>query len=379
MNRAEASGESFELENYFSWRAFAFALASFSAVFLLLVLASWFFADSTLKARQDRLTSVTVLIDRTAVRPLHEETVNVTEEKEPADLESDRGQQEQTVVYPEPERYDNGMVIAPLQGLYEETEAGLLPVIRQDSLSPFQAYSKPFDTDLIPSAKALISVVLVDFGLSGKMSEMAVTELPDAVTLVLSPYAADPQDWQKSARASGHELWLSLPLEPENPLEEDTGPLTLMTGTALDINLSRLNSVLSRASGYVGVIGPRKTEFYKSELEAQKIIKTIFGRGLAYADAGTQLQRIPQTLSLSSDKPYVYGDVWIDDLIGSPGELERKLEQLTDIAIDRGYMVAFMSPVPASMNAVAKWIKKAEKQNILFAPLSVQTWKNQNQ
>ena len=42
------------------------------------------------------------------------------------------------------EKYPHGMCVAPIEGLYEDTQDGRLPVSRQDGLSPFKAYRKPF-------------------------------------------------------------------------------------------------------------------------------------------------------------------------------------------------------------------------------------------
>ncbi len=371
MTDIEAEDEGFVLENYISWRAFGGGLAFFGIVTVLLIFLCWFNADATFIARQDRLESITVLIERTE-KPAH---LVEAEKKEPEIIPPVFNEPVKAAeTFKDLETYENGNVKAPVPGLYVSENIGNIPVIRQDGLSAFQAYRKPYDFSSIPGAKAIVSLVVVDFGLSDPASEAAIKKMPADVTFLMSPYAGKPDEWREKARSDGHELWLSLPLEPEDPLENDTGSLTLMTDTALDVNLQRLGRILGRTTGYTGVVATRDTIFYKSDIESREIINSILNRGLAYADASTDIQPLSQAVSLSSEKPYVQADIWIDDY-STPDSIQQKLEDLMNMAIDRGYAVGFLRPLPSSMEAIHNWIPGLRTQNILLAPLSVQTWK----
>ena len=85
---------------------------------------------------------------------------------------------------------------------------GRLPVIRiGDHLTSFRAYQTPFSLHGVGN-KPVISFVLKDYGLSDKISNMALDMLPPEVSFLLSPYADLPQEWINRARAAGHEVWI---------------------------------------------------------------------------------------------------------------------------------------------------------------------------
>ena len=73
------------------------------------------------------------------------------------------------------------------------------------------------------------------------------------VTLAVSPYAVNPQALLQAARFSEHEYLLSLPMEPQSYPLNDPGPRALLTSLPRAENLKRLNWVLARIQGYVGV------------------------------------------------------------------------------------------------------------------------------
>ncbi len=367
--------ESFELENYISWRAFFAGLLFFLFVYAILALFCWLNAEATLQARSGKLDSITVLLERT---PAPVDDLKPDDLAEPVEPLATVKSIDFAAIISSFEKYENGMVKAPVPGLFVESNLGKIPAIRDDGLTSFQVYRKPFNASVVAASRAVVSLVVVDIGLSAPATESAIASMPEEVTFLLSPYAADLDLWGEKTRSSGHEIWLGLPLEPRDPLTYDTGPLTLLSDTALEINLQRLNRILGMANGYAGVIATKNTIFYKSELESKEIIKSVFTKGLGYADATTRLQTVPQSVALASENPYVHADIWLDENL-DPQAINARLQALREIALDHGYAVGFLHPVPASLKATAEWIKSLGEENISLAPLSVQTWKRLDQ
>jgi hypothetical protein len=362
---SEAGEEEFNLENYFSLKPFLAGLGFFMFLTLALLLWCWINADETYRKRLSELESVTVLVERAspASAPVANNVNDTVPEKNP-----------EPQTYPPLEKYENGMIKAPVPGLHEEKSTGTPPVIREDGLSAFEAYRKPFNTSVVKYAKGVVSLVMTGYGLSEKHSSTAIDMLPENVTMLISPYASAKNEWRAKARGKGHELWLSLPLEPDNPLERDTGSLTLMTNTALNINLLRAERVMGSMTGYAGLIATRKNVFYKSEIEARKVIESIYKRGLAYADASTFMQSVPQSISMKNDSPYVHADIWLDDS-ATKNTIEKQIDALEKIAAERGYAVAFFRPYPVTMEIISRWVMSLGPEDIILVPLSVQTWK----
>ena len=76
-----------------------------------------------------------------------------------------------------------------------------------------------------PDQRPRVAVLLAGIGMSETDSEEAIRTTPAAISLAVSPYAFHPERLLADARAAGHELLLSLPMEPARyPLERPRQP-----------------------------------------------------------------------------------------------------------------------------------------------------------
>ncbi|MEO6338409.1 MAG: divergent polysaccharide deacetylase family protein, partial [Caulobacteraceae bacterium] len=138
---------------------------------------------------------------------------------------------------------------SPIAGLTAPGPGGLLPIIGPDGKTPFQAYARPFRDN----GKPKVALVVGGLGLNAATTRAAVDRLPPEVTLSFVPYADGLQGWIDLARANGHEVLLETPMEPVDYPQNDPGPYTLMAGDPAPTTIKRLEWLLSRASGYVGL------------------------------------------------------------------------------------------------------------------------------
>lgn len=83
-------------------------------------------------------------------------------------------------------------------------------------------------------------------------SQAAIAALPAAVSLAVSPYAPDPAASAKAARAAGHEVLLSLPMQPRGGAAADAGDEALATGQDPSVTATRLAWALARVPGPAG-------------------------------------------------------------------------------------------------------------------------------
>lgn len=267
-------------------------------------------------------------------------------------------------------KYPNGMCIAPVEGLYEDTGQGRLPVLRTDGLSAFKTYRKPF---AVPANKAVISIAVSDMGLSEKITESAIKSLPPEITLIISPYADGPDMWTNEARSAGHEVWLSLPMETESYPETDTGPHTLLVGAPERENQQKLEWVMGRVVGYAGLVAPYKPSFIQSQNDVRPVLGSIYKRGIGFIDGARAAGAIPETMALSMNAPYSSIDVWIDKPENTPEIIRASLQQLEIIAKESGYAAGVISPSVVSFRELQEWLTTLNDKNIVLAPLSAQT------
>lgn len=256
---------------------------------------------------------------------------------------------------------------APDAALVEKTDAGPLPIIAPDGRKPWQVYARPFDT---ADHRPRIAVLIVGLGLSGAANEAAINDLPGAVTLVFNPYATNLEDWIARARAAGHEVLLSLPMEPTDYPRVDPGPETLLTSLDSKQNLDRLRWVLSRVTGYVGVVSSAGSRFTTSKGDLLPILDEVRSRGLMFVDSRTTDQSVAASLAKSIGLPRSVSDVVLD-LQASRDAIDQRLQRLETLARQNGVAVGITSDVyPVTIERVAIWIATLDKKGLALAPVS---------
>src|SRR4029078_7874570 len=77
--------------------------------------------------------------------------------------------------------------------------------------------------------------------------------LPAPVSVAYGAYGRNLQERVSRGRDKGHEALLQIPLEPNNYPAVDPGPHTLLTSLPPEENMKRLQWLMSRYTGYVGV------------------------------------------------------------------------------------------------------------------------------
>lgn len=259
----------------------------------------------------------------------------------------------------------NALPAAPIEGLSESRDGKILPLSRiQDDMTPFQAYKKPFTAI---AGRSLVSIVVVDFGMSEKLSTSMLDNLPAEISFVISPYTADAPKWASASRAYGHEFWLSLPMQTASA--DDTGPNALLSNAPIEQNETRLLNVLGAAVGYAGLVTEKDHVLKSDDAGAAPLFKQIFGRGLALAESTAEIPAYGLSVAMESGFPYAQNNFWIDaDL--RPDQIDRALQDFELQATRKGKAIAFLHPYPVVIKKVQEWTADAESRGLQIAPLS---------
>lgn len=362
----------------FSSRSFALGLGGGGAVLLVIFAYLGLSSAATIAARQEKLASHTVIIEREAAAPIatpfgpflppEEQSPDETATAEPGQpvtpVESLTTPEEQAV----PEVITT-LPRAPIDGLYEDTVDGRLPVIRKsDKLTPFSAYRRPFTP--VPGKRA-ISIVVMDLGISDTATKSVIADLPPDVSLVIDPYSTNPDFWSTEARSAGHEVWLKLPVESSLYPMDDTGPQTLMINALEKQNINKLNWVLSRTTGYAGVVTDEDPNYIKAANAARPVLSSLFTRGLGFVDGDTTPEEMPASVAAGLGGPYAHNNVWVD-VPATSAHVAASLRQLEVLAEGNGHAVGFIHATPMSLEMLKNWIAGLPDKNIVLAPLSAQ-------
>lgn len=256
----------------------------------------------------------------------------------------------------------NPAMLQPAPGLAH----AVLPRIAADGRMPMHSYAAQFDpTDLRPR----VGVLIAGIGMSEADSMMAIKMLPPAISLAVSPYAANTDRILAAARLANHEYLLSIPMEPQGyPLSDPDDQRALMTSLPASENLPRLYWVMSRLAGYVGVtnaLGQMHGERLSSQPDQiESVLDDVSHRGLLFIDARLGKARLPLAWNRSAD-------ILIDDDPADAASLDSRLASLSHMALDKGSALGLVSlPRPRTLERVAAWTTTLTAKGLTLAPVS---------
>ena len=263
----------------------------------------------------------------------------------------------------------NGQALRPVPdpALIEQGPSGPLPVIASDGRRALEVYRRPFVDDGRPR----IAIVLQGLGISKTTTRKAIRMLPPDVTFSFVPYTDNLQGLVNSARGEGHEVMLQLPMEPFDYPNNDPGPFTLLTNLSQTDNINRLEWLLSRVTGYVGVSSYLGKKFTSTPEAFTPILDALSARGLMYlAEGSAQKSHVANTAD-EIGLDWTESHRAID--YSSATSIQVDLLNLEAIARERGFAVGTGFAFPVAIEEIADWAMTLEQKGIALAPISAIT------
>ena len=237
--------------------------------------------------------------------------------------------------------------------LVEKTPNGAIPQVGKDGKTPFNAYQRASISPAAASGKTLIAIVVTGLGLSESGTIDAIDKLPDNVTLAFAPYGRTLNRTTAAAREGGHEILLSLPLEPFDYPQNDPGPQTLLVDQPTRANLDRLFWLMGRFGGYVGVINHMGAKFTSSAADFNPIMEELALRGLGYIDDGSSKRSLAANLANNNRVPFAYGAVILDNN-PSRSAILASLRILEKTATEKNGALGIASALPISIKTISE-------------------------
>jgi polysaccharide deacetylase 2 family uncharacterized protein YibQ len=250
--------------------------------------------------------------------------------------------------------------------LVEQTDDGPLPSISGDGRQAWVEYSAPFDkTDRRPR----LAIIVANLGLSPGTTEAVMDALPPEVTLSFSSIAPDLQDWVARARRKGHEVLIDLPMEPDGFPRSDPGRNTLLTSASEVENLNRLEGVMKRAGGYVGLLTTMGSAFTVNADSLAPVLQTLKERGLLYVDGRYTSRTMCPELASQIQLPRAYNNRFIDTT-PSLRAINGRLTELEEITKINRFAVGLAQPYPVTLDRLTAWLPTLKAKGIALAPIT---------
>jgi hypothetical protein len=241
-----------------------------------------------------------------------------------------------------------------------------LPSVPSGAELPWRRYAGDFP---VADPRPRIAIVFTSLGLSDAAGDAIILHMPPGVTLAFSPYSRKLTEWISRAHEDGHEVLVELPMEPLNYPEDDPGPLALLSTLPMQDNITRMDNILARADGVVGVAAHMGSRFVTSSELMRPLLTALGERGYVYVDNNAAPFSVLPTLAGEIAVSIAINDHYIDRE-ASRVAIDGRLQQLERIARSEGAAVAFAQPYPITIERLAAWIPTLEAKGIVLAPIT---------
>jgi polysaccharide deacetylase 2 family uncharacterized protein YibQ len=229
-----------------------------------------------------------------------------------------------------------------------------------------RAMARPFHGD--PNTP-MIGLVVGGMGMSPRVTEAAINELPPEVALSFAPYADNLQDWVDRARAAGHEVLIEAPMEPFDYPNNDPGPHTLLADGPTAENERRLAWILSRTTGYYGLTNYLGARFSASSPAMAQLFASLERRGVAFLHDGAGRRSMIETVGREADARFAIADRILDEN-PNPASIDERLFALEALAIQNGAALGTGFAYPATVEQIIAWSEGLEMRGYQLAPPS---------
>ena len=255
---------------------------------------------------------------------------------------------------------------APVAGMTEKINGMTLPRISPEGRAPADVYARPFSN---PGNKPVVALVVGGLGINATHTKSAIDELPPDVTLSFAPDATGLQTWINRARAAGHEVLIETPMEAYDYGRMKMHPLTLMADDDGAQNLPRLDRILSKSTGYFGLINYQGAKIGDDDTAMKPVLQAMADRGLAFVDDGSLDTRRMARLSADTHLRYVRADSNVDAKL-SAEEISSAFMDLESQALEQGAAMGAGYAFPITIEMAKTWVAGLEQKGILLAPVS---------
>jgi polysaccharide deacetylase 2 family uncharacterized protein YibQ len=252
--------------------------------------------------------------------------------------------------------------------LLEVSRHGPIPKIAADGARPLDAYARKMPATTNADGPR-VALIVGGLGVGASSTSDALAKIPGPVTFAFTPYGSDLENAVERARGGGHEILLQVPMEPFDYPDNDPGPQTLLSSLSGEQNVDRMQWLMSRFQGYVGVTNQMGARFTASEASLAPVLKETAKRGLIYVDDGSSARSLASQIAGANKVPFVKADVVIDS-VPTAAEIDKALVRLETIARERGSATGYASALPVTIERVARWAKALSGRGVTLVPIS---------
>jgi len=186
-------------------------------------------------------------------------------------------------------RFDLGAEAFDLHLQLAEAAPAARPTAKRPTPTP-RPTARP---DPAPDARGRLAILLDDVGQKFDLVP-AAGALPQEVAFAVLPFLPQSAESATALYDAGHEIWLHLPMEPENYPEDDPGPGAVLMSMSPEELRKAVHSALNNIPHVVGVNNHMGSKITADLRTMTWIMQELKVRGMAFIDSRTTIRTVAE-------------------------------------------------------------------------------------
>ncbi len=214
----------------------------------------------------------------------------------------------------------------------------------------------------------VVAIMLTELGPNTPAAETAIARLPAAISLAFSPYADSSRTLSVKAQRDGHDVWVSVPMQPKSYPRLSPGAHTLLTGNSAATNLRHLDWALGRVESEIGITNMMGSALTESQSAMAPVIGALKAKGLAYVDARSSGRSIATRLARQQGVASAMNDRFLDEDT-APAAIDANLKALEIMAKRQGRAIGYARALPVTIDRLSAWQETLAARGITLVPV----------
>ena len=218
-----------------------------------------------------------------------------------------------------------------------------------------------------PLPEKAIAVIIDDLG-HNRRAAAPFIKMPYPVALSFLPGRPYSEELAAEALLEGKTLLLHLPMEPMDYPEQNPGPgAVLLSQSRGEIQLV-LEEDLASLPGVVGVNNHMGSRATADDRVMDAVLSLIHRKGLFFIDSRTTTETVGLARAREMGIPSIERDVFLDNEVETSA-IDRKIEELLDLALERGWALGIGHAYPPTAEALSRLAEKARQRGVAWISL----------
>ncbi len=249
------------------------------------------------------------------------------------------------------------------------------PAPKPATPAPFEVYPKetePFIAPLVkpkphPDKLPKVAIIIDDLGNDEKIAAKFL-DLDTILTFSLVPHSPFSKQIAHKAKASGFDIMLHLPMEPNEYPRIKPGPGTLLASMTPDELLYQLKKNLDDIPYIRGVNNHMGSKMTALDAQMNQIFTIIKKRNLYFIDSRTTTATLGRQSARLMRVPFAERDIFLDH-VQTPEFIRKQFKRLVQIAYKQGEAIGIGHPHVLTYRILKETLADL-KSKVRFVPAS---------